>query len=51
MIVSCGWCAETLLTTMDRAAYDMADHALDLHRAVFLAEPEKLDVRFTVQGG
>lgn len=51
LIVSCGWCAELLLTTIERSAYDTADHALDFHRAVFLDEPEKLDLRFTVQGG
>lgn len=51
IVVRCDWCDALLLTTFERSAYDIADHALDNHRAVFLAEPEKLDLRFTVQGG
>lgn len=49
LIVSCEWCDEKLLTSLDRALYDAFDHAIDTHRAVLLAEPEKLDQRFTVR--
>ena len=49
LVIACSWCGEQIDTVRERTLYDAADHAIDFHLLVLLAEPEKFDRSFTVR--